>query len=359
MGLFNRKRDTEIELAMRNAYNVNEVQQNPFNLILPYQWNMKMGDKDFARAYLWAIIQRIFNCLKNVSFSSKRNSIVASGICSFVERNATLLLWNYWSQGYMAVFYDKDYNYRLPRVNEIRLDQYGRVANRNCVALYSDKYAMERRSDFQVLKPELAKLNAYSNADVYLTSNPAPLAIISGDGTPMNPQDKKSMQEWIKKDFSTSSDDYQFMVSNSKLSVQTIDLPVDKLQLTDKQRESLRFIAEYFQVNPDLILGGSTFDNQNEAKLAMYRDCIQPISEDLLKLARQLYIAVNPDLQIPSTTITYQISNVPELNRTLSSQCEERAAYLDYLLRLREAGCDVDRAIAALEAEAPEMLTEV
>ena len=203
------------------------------------------------------------------------------------------------------------------------------------------------------------KLNTYANSDAYLSGNPAPLAIISGDGTPMNPVDKRSMQEWIKKDFGTSSDDFQFMVSNSKLNVQTIDLPIDKLQLTEKQKESLRFICEYFQLNPDLVIGGSTFDNQNEAKLAFYRDCIQPIAETMLALGRMLYIAVNEGMDMPSTVLTYTLSNVPEMNKTLSAQCAERTAYLDYLLKLKDAGCDVDKAINALETEAPSMLTEV
>lgn len=355
MGLLDRRR----ERKLRNAWQANDVQVSPYSLVLPYQWGIKPGERDFARAYLWAVVQRIFNGVKNVSFTSKRNSVTASGIASFVERNATLLLWNYWSQGYMVIFYDKDYNYRLPRVNEIRLDSAGRVVNRNCAVIYSDKYAMERRSDFQVLKPELAKLNTYANSDMYLTGNPAPLAVISGSGAPMSPTDKRGMMDWLKKDFSTSSDDYQFLVSNSELKVQTIDLPIDKLKLTEKQRESLRFICEYFQLNPDLVLAGSTFNNQTEAKLAFYRDCIQPLAETLLQLARTLYIAVSVDLQVPSTTLTWSMTNVPEANRTLSSQCEERAAYLDYLLKLRDAGCDVDRAVRALEAEAPDMLTEV
>lgn len=352
MGLFNRKKD------LANAWEVNNVREN-YGLILPYQWGLKCGDRDYAKAYLWAIMQRIFNGVKNVSFTTKKNNITASGIATFIERNATLLLYNYWSLGYMAIIFDKDFHYRLPYTNEIRLDANGKVTNKRCVVIYSDKYALERRSDFQVIKPELMKLNTYANSDAYLSGNPAPLAIISGDGTPMNPVDKKSMQEWIKKDFSTSSDDYQFMVSNSKLNVQTIELPIEQLKLTEKQKESLRFICEYFQLNPDLIIGGSTFDNQNEAKLAFYRDCIQPIAETMLALGRMLYIAVNEGMDMPSTVLTYTLSNVPEMNKTLSAQCAERTAYLDYLLKLKEAGCDVDKAINALETEAPSMLTEI
>lgn len=362
MGLFDRFRRNNVappmELKIGNAYNANAVQENLANMVLPYQWTMKFGDRDYAKAYLWAVVQRIFNAMKNVTYSTKKSSIIANGICQFVERNATLLQWSLWENGYAVIFYDKDFNYRLPYPNELRFDAKRTVTNKRCVVLYSDKYAMQRRTDFGIIKPELERINTYTNADTYLSANPAPLAIISGEGVPMNPKDKEELNRKMKKDYGLHSDDFQFMWSNAKLNVDTIDLPIDKLKLTEKAKMSLEFLCQYFCVPIDLVFGKSTYANMEEAKKAFYRDCIMPISEGLLKLARMLFVVVSDEI-IPSSNITYTITNAPEVNNTLSAVCAERTAYLDYLIKLSDAGVDVDEEIRRLGDEARTLLTEV
>lgn len=363
MGLFDRfRRDSvsqPIELnQISNAYNANAVQSNLANMVLPYQWSLKFGDRDYAKAYLWAVIQKIFNGMKNVTFSTKKSSIIANGICNFIERNATLLQWSLWENGYAVIFFDKDFNYRLPKPNELRFTASRTIANKNCVVLYSDKYSMQRRTDFGIIKPELERINTYTNADTYLSANPAPLAIISGEGVPMNPKDKEELNRKMKKDYGLHSDDFQFMWSNAKLNVDTIDLPIDKLKLAEKAKMSLEFLCQYFQVPIDLVFGKSTYANMEEAKKAFYRDCIMPISEGLLKLARMLFVVVSDEI-IPSSNITYTITNAPEINNTLSAVCAERAAYLDYLNKLKESGIDVSDEIRALGEEARTLLTEV
>lgn len=362
MGLFDRFRRNEvvppIDLKATNAYAATAVQENLANMVLPYQWSLKMGDRDYAKAYLWAVVQRIFNGMKNVTYSSKKNSVVANGICSFIERNATLLQWSLWENGYAVIFFDKDYNYRLPNTNELRFDSYRKITNKRCVVVYSDKYAMQRRTDFGIIRPELERINTYTNADTYISANPAPLAIISGEGVPMNPKDKEELNKKMKKDYGLKADDYQFFWSNSKLNVSTIDLPIDKLKLSEKAKMSLEFLCQYFQVPIDFVFGKSTYANMEEAKKAFYRDCIMPISENLLKLARMLFVVVSDDI-IPSTTITYTITNVPEVNNTLSAAVEEKKAYLEYLLALKAAGLDVDKTLKELEAEAGTLMVEV
>ena len=347
-----------MELKLGNAYSANAVQENLANMVLPYQWTLRFGDKDYAKAYLWAVVQRIFNGMRNVTFSTKKSSVIASGICQFIERNATLLQWSLWENGYAVIFFDKDYNYRLPYQNELRFDASRKIANKRCVVLYSDKYAMQRKTDFGIIKPELERINTYTNADTYLSANPAPLAIISGEGVPMSPKDKEELNRKMKKDYGLHSDDFQFMWSNSKLNVDTIDLPIDKLKLSEKTKMSLEFLCQYFQVPIDLVFGKSTYANMEEAKKAFYRDCIMPISEGLLKLARMLFVVVSDEI-IPSTSITYSITNAPEVNNTLSAVCAERAAYLDYLLKLSDAGVDVAEEVRRLGDEARTLLTEV
>ena len=77
----------------------------------------------------------------------------------------------------------------------------------------------------------------------------------------------------------------------------------------------------------------------------------------LLKVAKHLITASNDF--IPQSAVTYRLANLPELETTLSAACEERTALLDYLLKLKAAGLDVEKELSQLYMESRDLLKRV
>lgn len=77
----------------------------------------------------------------------------------------------------------------------------------------------------------------------------------------------------------------------------------------------------------------------------------------LLKVGRELLTASAEF--IPQSAITYRIENCPEVEKSLSAACEERIKYIEYLMKLKEAGIDVSKELDELYQESKNMLKEV
>jgi hypothetical protein len=62
----------------------------------------------------------------------------------------------------------------------------------------------------------------------------------------------------------------------------------------------------------------------------------------------------------PSTVLTYKITNVSQLNSSLSKESEEKIKYLELLSKLQETGIvDTEAEVRKVYEQAKKMLTEV
>lgn len=354
MGLFNRRKtDTFETIEVTNAVNVNQVDHNAYCKPFGFYFNGR-GKQDFASLFIYAVLERIYNGIRNVTFTTTETDILGEEINRFVDKNAELLLWSYFKRGYMCVI-DDNGKLRLPKQNELKFDQYGQILNKTATAIYSNPYIIERDTHITIVQPFLKNINKNLNNLDFITDNCGLYGILSGKSIPISPASKAEVQEKLRKDYGNEDGKFNFILSNSEVSFTPINIPVKDLEIVDKVNSDMRWICDFFQINPDLLFGGSTFSNQAEAYRAFYRDCVTPLAEKILLLARALYVRMSKTIK-PSTVMTYNLNNIPEMNRNLSERCDELGKYLDYLLRLKDAGLDVSEQLERLRADSDNLM---
>lgn len=351
MGLFSRDKK-------ENAIQVNEVNQNYCGWT-PWIWTHKKTDKPVGNVYLQAILNQLWRGISNVTFdTSKQESLTIEAILKFVDANATLLMNQYIRDGYVVVFYDKDRNYRLPNDNEIKKDQYGRIINKYAVVIYSPQYQTERSSLLRIALPLIADINKMAGSDDYLTETLGCFGIISGQDIPLNPTGKEQLLKQMTEKYGVADDKYKFLLANHDIRYTPIEPDIKGLQFREKMKENYKTLANLFGVPLPLLFDDmSTYNNTKEAKIYFYDTTIRYYAEMILKVAQELLTA-SADF-IPKNAINYHINNVPELEKTLSSACAERTALLEYLLKLKAAGIDVDKEIQSLYSESKDLLRKI
>lgn len=354
MGLFNRKKNTSETITVENAINVNNVDVSSY--CKPFRFNFTgKGKKDFASLFIYSILERIFAGIKNITFTTTEPDLLGDEINRFVDRNIELLLWSYYKRGYMCVMTDNKGKYRLPNQNELRFDQNRQIVNKNAIAVYSNPYVIERDTHIGIVQPFLGTINSNMNNLDFITDNCGLYGILAGKSIPISPASKQDLQEKLRKDYGNEDGKFNFILSNAEISYTPINIPVKDLEMVEKVNDAMKWICDLFQINPDLIFGGSTFTNQTEAYRAFYRDCIVPLAERVLLLTKAVYIRDSSVLK-PSSVMTYNLANVPEMNRNLSEISNERKAYVEYLQALKDAGGDVADVIQMLAKEAGKLI---
>lgn len=337
MGLFNRNR--------KNAVQINETSHQPMPMCIG--WDMlnpkRKGFKPFGAMYLSMVLDTLYSGISNVTFltqGSNRDNYVAKGIADFVDRNATLLVNNMLYNGYIAVRYDKDYNYTILSVNDVKKDQFGSVINHNAVVVYSPLYQTSRKTAMMTVKPQLDLIDTLANNLIASCGTMGVLPIISGNSIPANPTFKEQLAEAMSKQYGWGDDQLKYFLSQQELKVDKIDLQIKDLELRDNLESAFKVLLNFLGVPVDLVIGNSTFNNVSESRRFFYETTIRNHAESLLKVARALLTA-SPQF-VPQSTITYRITNVQGIDKTISDMCEERGAYVDLLVKLREAGVDVE-----------------
>lgn len=358
MGLLDRWKNKGNGISvLQNAINVNDLNENTY--FKPFCWDWKKkGRFDFGAFFLQLIIGRIYNGMRNVTWSTGEINYLASDLAAFIDKNEQLLLWSYWSNGYACIIVDDKLGFRLPKVNELRLDQNGYILNRNAVVVYSDPYVTQRTTHFRLCLPILKNINSNLNNSNFATENLGALGILSSKNIPMSPAGKQELNEKLAKDYGLGEEQFRFILSNQEMAYTPIELPLKELEFNENVKNDINWLCNFFGISPDMVFGQSTYNNAAEATRAFYRTCIQPLSETLLQLARTTFIYADTDLK-PSTVLTYRITNVPELNTNLSTECAEKAAYLDLLMKLEQAGIDVSADIDKLYRSTKGLLENV
>lgn len=358
MGFLDRRRQKKLA---ENAVQVNDVSPNwGYTPFTPWLFPHKKDSKPIGQVYLEAILNTLWKGMSNVTFESiKKDSYVADAIVSFMDSNATILLNQYLRLGFIAICYDKDHNYWIPKDADIKYDnKTQKVINRNCVVLYSPQYATDRRSLAKIAFPIIMDMNKIAGSQDYLTDSLGTFFILSGQDIPLNPIGKQKMLDGMKDLYGIAADKYQFMLSNHDMSVTKIEPQISELKFEERIKEHYKLLCNLFGVPLPLVLDdASTYNNVKEARTYFYQNTVRYYAEELLKVARQLLTATGDF--IPQNAITYRIENVPELEKTLSAACSERTALLDYLLKLKEAGIDVDKEVQELYEESKDLLKEV
>lgn len=336
MGIFSRKKT--------NAIQIDDVSQRPIPYVIG--WDMlnpkKKGFKNFGEIYCWMALNQLYSGISNVAFEPDNDyqyNFTVKSICDFMESNASLIMSNLLYTGFIAVFYDNKGNYRLPYVNELRFDSFGRVINHSCVVIYSPLYQTKRKSLMMLVRPLLELIDTLANTLMSSCGTMGVLPIISGNSIPANPKFKQELADAMSKEFGWGDDQMKYFLSQQELKVDSIDLKVKDLELRDNIISQFKALLNYLEVPVDLVIGSSTYNNVEFARKYFYDSVIRKYAEMILKVARALLTA--SDEFITQTAINYRITNVAGIDRSISDRCAERNAYIDSLLKLQDAGIDV------------------
>lgn len=340
MGLFDRKNK-----KVENAIQVNDVNKNA---LFSCGWDgvgwmpHKKGFKPFGKIFLQMALNTIYDGVSNVTIESQKYSdnIAVRNICDFIDKNATLLVSQWLNLGFMAVFYNNDLDYWMPKANDLKYDQYRRVINKNTVVVYSPLYQTDKVSYMQVVVPLLGLIDKLGNTTNETTNTMGVLPIISGNSIPANPKFKEDLANAMSKNYGWSEDQLKYMLSQSELKVDKIDLQIKDLELRQNLSDSFKYLLNYFGVPIDLVIGNSTYTNVEAARVFFYENTVRKYAEALLKVAQALLIET--PMLVPKSAINYKLNNVSGLETTLSDKCTELNSYIDTLLKLRDAGLQVD-----------------
>lgn len=333
---------------LRGDKRENAVQLNPVDTSgglssVMYGWEpfkLKRGQRPFAATYLWIVLDKIFGGLSNITYQTTRGkSVVADAICSFVDTNINLLFWKYITNGYVVVSYTKDYHYAIPNDQKLQLDQYGRVINRNCVVIYSQMYETQRKTPMFLCRPLLDLINQFANTLVESCGTLGVLPILSGNSIPASPKFKEELAEMMTKKYGWGDDQLRYFLSQQELKVDSVDLKLKDLELRQNLESSLEQLLYFWNVPKEIVCYSGTYANMSEARKFFYESCVRGYAEVFLKVAQGLLTA--SDVFLPKNTITYKLTNVPDMETTLSETCRERGAYIDALLKLKGSGVDV------------------
>lgn len=355
MGLFSKKQPNTDILA--NAVQINDIDPTAIARPFPFNW-FKKGKLNYSRLIWYVIMNRLFQAVKNITWKTSKLHYTGMDVLAFIEMNAEILLSHYFRNGFACIIVEKSGNLRLPQVNELKFDARHRVINKNAIVVYSDPYTIEYTTHYMLCQPYLLDFDDNLNNSNFIGNQQGLFGILSGKGMPVSPAAKEEMQDKLKKNYGYNDSQYQFIISNNEVSWTPIEIPVDKLELIEKAKNDFIWICNLFGISSDYILGGSTYNNREIATRDFYRNAVEPLAEVLLRLARATFVYVNTDLE-PSTILTYDFSNVPEYQTTLSSASTEKKTYLEYLLALRDAGIDVERDLQKLYESSRNMLTDV
>lgn len=314
--------------------------------------------RPIGEVYLQTIVNKIWSGVENISIETTKNDITAEDVCRFIDKNAQLIVNQYIRVGYICIFYNKNGEYFIPKDSDIRKDANGRVVNRSCVVLYSPLYQTDRKSLLGISMPIIAGIDKIAGTKEYLNDTLGCFGILSGQDIPLNPVGKQQMLEGMKDMYGTAADKYQFMLANNDIKYTNITPDLDGLKLDERLKEEYKLLANLWGIPLPLLFDeASTYNNVKEAKIYFYDTTIRSYAEVLLRVARELLTAQGEF--VPQAAITYHLSNVPELEKTLSSAVEQRKTLLDYYLSLKAAGVDTDKEINALYEESKDLLTSV
>ena len=329
MGLFDRKSKNQINDLIERGYRYGSAWFTPLD-----RWDLRK----YSDEYLWLILETIFAGMRNVRFYSDVDDRKLERIVAFLDTNFIPMIWEMWHTGAIVVgIGDKGKPYMVDW-SDVRKGRDGRITNYD-VVYYSDKYQLERKTDFGIIAEALHAIDVYKNGDIHLTENFGALGILTGKGLPTSPADKDEFNAELKKSYGIEKDKKQILLTTMPLDFKQFTLPVKQLELPEKIEQEVKTLCRYFNVPPDLIIGGSTFDNQAQATVNFYRNCISPLAEIALKVG-QYILRKHTRLFVPTDKLTFRIDNVAELEDDRTAEVEYKTKLVDLIAKMRDLELD-------------------
>lgn len=354
MALFDRMRQK------KNAIQINDVSQNYYGFtpwIFPFSKDKR--EKPLGNVYFQSIMNLIWKGVSNITLTKNcKPNFAVEAIIDFIDDNATLLVNQYIRLGFVCVFYNEKGDYWIPQDNDLKYDKYGRVINKYAVVLYSPQYQTERTSLLKIVFPLICWINKLAGSEDYLADTFGCFGVLSGQDIPLSPAGKEQLLKSLQENYGLADGKYPFMLTSHEVKWTQVQPDVSALSFSSKIEDSYKLLCNLFGVPLPLIFdNASTYNNVKEARVFFYDTTIRYYAEVLLKVAQELLISSKEF--IPKDSINYKLENIPDLEKSLSSAVEERKAWLEYLVALRDAGLDVEKELQDLYRESKDLIKRV
>lgn len=338
MGLFNRNKKQVSNGAVNRRTSAMEFGGLRF----------RFGCKQYAEAYVWMIVSKIFSGLANVRYTAP----VGEGmeklqrLASDLTENLKTIAWLWWWYGFVVVRKKRDGGFMFARYDDIerRKDNRGNILlEPDEVCIYSDTYLYKGVSDFDVLKHDIGNLDTLKNGLDYLTQSLGALGILSGKEMPIIQADKDEFNAKLKLKYGIREEQFQILLFDSSVDFKQMTLPIKDLELDKRIEDEVKLLAGYFGLPYDLlpISGQSTYANQEQALRQFYSNCVSPLAEVGLSLGRR--IIKESRILVPSDRLSFTIDNVPELEDDRTAEIEYKQKVADLIIRMKEAGVDTTK----------------
>lgn len=271
----------------------------------------------YSDVYFYSIINKLLGGVANIRFDNLGDSEIVSEVAWFLNNNYSEILWRLWRDGFVIIDCYDDKQFFI--IEEYTIDAKGNISvvgNKDYVVFYSKTKRLCGLTDFEIIKSNLRLIDKFSSAQDFLTSTYGAMCLISGGSMPMNAKDKDDLNAQLKTNLGITANKSQFIVSQSKdINMQTVSFDVAGLALSEKIKEQVAAIADYFCIPKDILnfKESSTYENQESAQKRFYQDAVIPLCEVLLELGRE--IIINSMTIIPSSELSFSTDNVSCLSQ--------------------------------------------
>ena len=288
----------------------------------PEVWtkNLKitLQNNDFSSLNLAIVLQPIFDGLKKIEFYSapgyeNRETIIK--IVDFLNNNYNNIFLQMFNNGVVAIKENKDKTITLVKNSDIQKDKVDNiyfVTNQKNYRI-SETFQMFGVSDRALFTQILLSLNLYFNAENTIIERLGQTTLFSADAS--NPEakvlgesEKKTLEDQLNGVLgSDDSTGKSVFVTKSGLTKNTIPFNLQNLNIIEKKKFALAFMAGKMNIPEDLIptLGSKTFNNVGEAKDYFKQNTINGWAEVMAELGKK-YIKSSKEL-VPSEALQFRL----------------------------------------------------
>ena len=260
-------------------------------------YSPKRDERNFAKSDLVSIMLMVINRLNNVQFHANIDYIETNNIFYFLKRNALQIMQRLFYDGYIILntetYTFRTVNYKTENYQNsiMTIELY-----ENEICYIDSKYQSEGQTGRMILSPYIDFLNTVNNADCNIIQNYGALGVISPESTSMtdgymDSDDKKELQTEYNDTHGLTFGKWSIMISKRPIKFTQINLPIDSLQLSDKRKNALAEILQYFNIPKELhaLFENSKYSNRNEAELDMYTNTVSAFACNLIDIAELVY----------------------------------------------------------------------
>jgi hypothetical protein len=143
--------------------------------------------------------------------------------------------------------------------------------------------------------------------------------------------EKKALLSEYQQHYGITEGQSMIIISNQNLKWQSMAMPISTLGLHESREECISAICMTFEIKPELVIGGATYDNSELAELSVLTSLIIPSSKkDMQVFKRQLKLKGTPKLDFTENPIikNYNAQSDKATMETLTVMYEKGAITL-------------------------------